>query len=169
MACFIPLVEDANLLQQVLYHRDTLIDKMPRAGFKSITVSDYVYNRFFGTYERTRRDLELKGITSFSGYLTSMMDEIMTKYETFSRHAPFMEKIDVDQNRITVKDNKRKRIAEVFLKDDKLRCSLDESIDCAHIGFVYSLPEFYNIIAAKGIRISRPSFKQSKIKGNDFI
>ncbi|MFY9566906.1 MAG: hypothetical protein WAQ29_11175, partial [Nitrososphaeraceae archaeon] len=92
---FIPLVEDANLLQQVLYHRDTLIDKMPRAGFKSITVSDYVYNRFFGTYERTRRDLELKGITSFSGYLTSMMDEIMTKYETFSRHAPFMEKIDV--------------------------------------------------------------------------
>ena len=48
-----------------------------------------------------------KGITSFSGYLTSMMEEIMTKYETFSRHAPFMEKIDVDQNRITVKDNKK--------------------------------------------------------------
>ena len=41
----------------------------------------------------------------------------------------------------------RKRIAEVFLKDDKLRCSLDESIDCAHIGFVYSLPRIYNIIA----------------------
>ena len=48
---------------------------MPKAGFKSITVSDYVYNRFFGTYERTRKDLELKGITSFSGYLTSMMDD----------------------------------------------------------------------------------------------
>jgi hypothetical protein len=136
--------------------------EMPKAGFKSITVSDYVYNRFFGTYERTRRDLELKGITSFSGYLTSMMEEIMTKYETFSRHAPFMEKIDVEQNRITVKDNKRKRVAEVFLKDDKLSCSLDESVDCAHIGFVYSLPEFYNIIAAKGIKVSRPSFKQSK-------
>jgi hypothetical protein len=43
-----------------------------------------------------------------------------------------------------------------------LRCSLDESVDCAHIGFVYSLPEFYNIIASKGIKVSRPSFKQSK-------
>ncbi len=139
---------------------------MPRAGFKSITVSDNVYNRFFGTYERTRSDLELKGITSFSGYLTRMMEETMIKYEVFSRHAPFMEKIDVDQNRITVKDNKRNRIAEVFLKDDELHCSLDENTDCTHIGFVYSLPEYYNIIAAKGIRISRPSFKHGKSKGS---
>ena len=142
---------------------------MPKAGFKSITVSDNVYNRFFGTYERTRRDLELKGITSFSGYLTSMMEETITKYEVFARHAPFMERIDVDQNRITIKDNKRNRIAEVFLKDDQLSCSLDENADCAHIGFVYSLPEFYNIISAKGIRISRPSLKHVKSKGSGFI
>ena len=141
---------------------------MPKAGFKSITVSDNVYNRFFGTYERTRRDLELKGITSFSGYLTRMMEETMTKYEAFARHAPFMEKIDIDQNRITVKDNKSRRIAEVFLRDDQLRCSLDENTDCAHIGFVYSLPEFYNLIAAKGIRISRPSMKHGKTKSSTF-
>jgi hypothetical protein len=142
---------------------------MPKAGFKSITVSDNVYNRFFGSYERTRRDLELKGITSFSGYLTSMMEETMTKYEAFARHAPYMQKIDVDENRIAVKDNKRRKIAEVFLKDDQLRCSLDENTDCAHIGFVYSLPEFYNIIATKGIRISRPSFKHIKSKGSSFV
>jgi hypothetical protein len=142
---------------------------MPKAGFKSITVSDNVYNRFFGTYERTRRDLELKGITSFSGYLTSMMEETITKYEAFARHAPFMEKIDVDQNRITIKDNKRNRIAEVFLKDDQLRCSLDENADCAHIGFVYSLPEFYNIISAKGIKVSRSSFKHAKTKSSAFV
>ena len=142
---------------------------MPKAGFKSITVSDNVYNRLFGTYERARRNLELRGITSFSGYLTSMMEETIMKYETFARHAPFMEKIDVDQNRITIKDNKRNRIAEVFLKDDHLRCSLDENADCAHIGFVYSLPEFYNIISAKGIRISRPSFKHTRTKGSAFV
>ena len=94
---------------------------------------------FLSTYERTRRDLEAKGITSFSGYLTSMMEEIMTKYETFSRHAPFMEKLMSTKIELRLKTI-RKRIAEVFLKDDKLRCSLDESIDCAHIGFVYSLP-----------------------------
>jgi predicted CopG family antitoxin len=142
---------------------------MPKAGFKSITVSDNVYNRFFETYVRTRRELELKGITSFSGYLTSLMEETMSKYEAFARHAPFMEKIDVDQNRITIKDNKRNRIAEVFLKDDQLHCSLDENTDCAHIGFVYSLPEFYNIITTKGIRISRPFLKSTKPKRGSLV
>jgi hypothetical protein len=93
----------------------------------------------------------------------------MTKYEAFARHAPFMEKIDVEQNRITVKDNKRNKIAEVILKDDQLFCSLDENTNCAHIGFVYSLPEFYNIITTKGIRISRPSLKNTKNKFGGFI
>ncbi|MDQ3840667.1 MAG: hypothetical protein M3297_15540 [Thermoproteota archaeon] len=142
---------------------------MPKPGFKSITVSDHVYNKFFATYEKNRRGLELKGITSFSGYLTSMMEEAMAKYEAFARHSPFMEKIDVEQNRITIKDNKRNKIAEVFLKDDQLYCSLDGNTDCVHIGFVYSLPELYNIIATRGIRISRPSFKQTKNKISNFI
>ena len=63
---------------------------MPKPGFNSITVSDYVYNRFFETYEKNRRGLELKGITSCSGYLTSMMEETIAKYEVFARHEPFM-------------------------------------------------------------------------------
>ncbi len=142
---------------------------MPKPGFKSITVSDYVYNRFFETYEKNRRGLELKGITSFSGYLTSMMEETMTKYEAFARHEPFMEKIDVEQNRITVKDNKKDKIAEIFLRDDQLYCSLDGNTDCVHIGFVYSLPEFYNIMTTKGIKISRPAFKQTKNKLGNYI
>ena len=147
----------------------TVSHKMPKSGFKSITVSEHVYNRFFETYEKNKKGLELKGITSFSGYLTSMMEETMTKYEAFTRHAPFMEEIDVEQNRIIVKDNKRNKVAEVFLKDEQLYCSLDENTNCAHIGFVYSLPEFYNIITTKGIRISRPSFKSTKSKIGNFI
>jgi hypothetical protein len=137
---------------------------MPKAGFKSITVSDNVYKKFFEAYERNRRALEFRGITSFSGYLTSMMEETMCKYEAFAIHAPFMEKIDVDQNRITVKDNKRNRIAEVFLKDGELQCSLDEKTDCAHVGFIYSLPEFYYIMSSKGIKVPRPFCKHMKGK-----
>jgi hypothetical protein len=45
-----------------------------------------------------------------------------------------------------------------------LYCSLDGDTDCVHIGFVYSLPEFYNIMTTKGIKISRPAFKQPKNK-----
>jgi hypothetical protein len=42
-----------------------------------------------------------------------MMEEMMVRYEAFAKHAPYMEKIDIDQNRVTLKDNKRNRIAEV--------------------------------------------------------
>jgi hypothetical protein len=116
---------------------------MPKPGFKSITVSENVYKKFLKVYEKNKKGLELKGVTSFSGYLTSMMEEMMVRYEAFAKHAPYMEKIDIDQNRVTLKDNKRNRIVEVLLKNGELQCLLDEKSDCVHVGFVYSLPELY--------------------------
>ena len=116
---------------------------MPKPGFKSITVSENVYIKFFKVYEENKKGLELKGIRSFSAYLTSMMEEMMVKYEAFAKHAPHMEKLSIDQNRVVLKDNKRNRIAEVLLKEGELQCLLDERSDCVHVGFVYSLPEIY--------------------------
>jgi predicted CopG family antitoxin len=118
---------------------------MPKPGYKSITVSENVYKKFLKVYEKNKKGLEIKGIRSFSGYLTSMMEETMVRYEIFVNHAPYMEKIDIDQNRVTLKDNKRNRIAEVLLKDGELQCMLDERPDCVHVGFVYSLPELYHL------------------------
>ena len=128
---------------------------MPKPGFKSITVSEYVYNKFFKVYEKRKNDLELKGITSFSGYLTSMMEETMIKHEAFAKQAPFMEKISIDIDRVLLKDNKKNRIVEVILKNGELRCLVDEKTDCIHIGFVYSLPEVYMIMNNKGVRIPK--------------
>jgi hypothetical protein len=118
---------------------------MPKLGYKSITVSEHVYNKFFRVYEKNKKGLEIKGIRSFSGYLTSMMEEMMLRYETFARHAPYMEKLSIDQNRVVLKDNKRNRIAEVILREGELQCLLDEKSECVHVGFVYSLPELYNM------------------------
>jgi len=47
--------------------------------------------------------------------------------------------------RVVLKDNKTNRIAEVMLKEGELQCLLDERADCVHVGFVYSLPELYNM------------------------
>jgi hypothetical protein len=126
---------------------------MPKPGFKSITVSENVYKKFFGVYEKNKKGLELKGVTSFSGYLTSRMEEMMIKDEVFAKHSPFIEKIAVDQNRVILKDNKKNRIAEVLMNNGELQCLLDERSDCVHVGFVYSLPELYGIISSKGIKV----------------
>jgi hypothetical protein len=131
---------------------------MPKPGYKSITVSENVYKKFFEVYEKNRKGLELKGIMSFSGYLTNRMEEMMIKDEVFAKHSPFIEKIAVDQNRVILKDNKQNRIAEVLLKNGELQCLLDERSDCVHVGFVYSLPELYSIISSKGIKIPSSAY-----------
>ena len=127
---------------------------MPKPGFKSITVSENVYGRFFNAFLKNKKELEFKGITSFSGYLTSMMEEIMKKYEANGLHAPFMEKILTDHNSIIIKDNKRNQIVEITLHDNELQCLLDDRNDCVHVGFVYSLPEFYFMLTPKEIKRS---------------
>ena len=135
---------------------------MPKPGFKSITVSENVYKKFFGVYEKNKKGLELKGVTSFSGYLTSKMEEMMIKDEVFAKHSPLVEKIAVDQNRVILKDNKRNRIVEVLMKNGELQCLLDERSDCVHVGFVYSLPELYCIINNnnnnKAIKVPRSTY-----------
>ena len=127
---------------------------LPKPGFKSITVSENVYRRFFDAYAKNKKELEFNGITSFSGYLTSMMEDIMKRYEAKGLHAPFMEKILVGHNSVIIKDNKRNRIVEITLRDNDLQCLLDDRNDCVHIGFVYSLPELYFMLTPKEIKTS---------------
>jgi len=127
---------------------------LPKPGFKSITVSENVYGRFFNAFLKNKKELEFKGITSFSGYLTSMMEEIMKKYEANGLHAPILEKILIDHNSIIIKDNKRNQIVEITLHDNELQCLLDDRNDCVHVGFVYSLPEFYFMLTPKEIKRS---------------
>jgi hypothetical protein len=55
-----------------------------------------------------------------------MMEEMMLRYEAFAKHAPYMEKLSIDQNRVVIQDNKRNRIAEVLLREGELQCLLPE-------------------------------------------
>ena len=129
---------------------------MPKPGYKSITVSEHVYKTFFKAYEKNKKGLWAKGVRSFSGYLTSMMEEMMIKYEAFANHIPLIEKVAIDSDRVILKDNKCNRIIEVLFRNDELHCLLDESSDCIHIGFAYSLPELYSTIKFKGVKIPSP-------------
>ncbi len=128
---------------------------MPKDGFKSITVSDTVYDSFQDVYLKNKAGLAMKGVNSFSGYITYMLEEMMQKDKTFARYAPKIEKIAVDDDRVILKDNIQNRIAEVAVRRGELFCQLCEEKDCVHIGFVFSLPDVYAVLNAKGIKHSR--------------
>ena len=91
---------------------------MPKAGFKSITVSETVYDNFHEVYQKSKDDLVMKGVNSFSGYVTYMLEEMMQKDKTFARYAPKIEKISVDDDRVILKDNIKNRIAEVAVQKE---------------------------------------------------
>lgn len=125
---------------------------MPKAGFKSITVSEDVYDKFFDVFEKNKPDLMMKGINSFSGYVTYMLEQTMQKDKTFARYAPKIEKVSVDDDRVILKDNIKNRIAEVAIQRGELFCQLCEEKDCVHIGYVFSLPDVYEVLNSKGIK-----------------
>ena len=46
---------------------------MPKAGFKSVTFSETIYEKLHVDYEKKKSQLQMKGINSFSGYVTSIL------------------------------------------------------------------------------------------------
>jgi len=125
---------------------------MPKAGFKSITISEQVYDKFFDVFQENKSELAMKGVNSFAGYITYMLEDMMLKDKTFARYAPKLEKISVDNDRVIIKDNIKNRIAEVTIQRGELFCQLCEDKNCFHIGFVFSLPDVYEVLNSKGIR-----------------
>jgi len=125
---------------------------MPKAGFKSITISEQVYDKFHDVFEKNKSELAMKGVNSFAGYITYMLEDMMLKDKTFARYAPKLEKISVDDDRVIIKDNIKNRIAEVTIQRGELFCQLCEDKNCFHIGFVFSLPDVYEVLNSKGIR-----------------
>ncbi len=125
---------------------------MPKAGFKSITISEQVYDKFFDVFQEKKSELAMKGVNSFAGYITYMLEDMMLKDKTFARYAPKLEKISVDGDRVIIKDNIKNRIAEVTIQRGELFCQLCEDKNCFHIGFVFSLPDVYEVLNSKGIR-----------------
>lgn len=127
---------------------------MPKTGFKSITISEEAYKRFHTTYDSNRADLTKRGINSFSGYITYMIEDRMQSDVIFAKYAPMLEEISVLDDRILIKDNMKKRVAEVALQNGKLFCLLCENKNCSHVGFAFGLPTVYKALSAKGVKIN---------------
>ena len=52
---------------------------MPKMGFTSITVSSAIYDHFHDIYLKNADRLQFEGITTFSGFITSILHSKMTE------------------------------------------------------------------------------------------
>ena len=121
---------------------------MPKPGYKTITISEKVYNKFL---EFSKKN-QVAGVNSFSGYVTYLLESKMAKDKTFAKFAPKLELISVEEDRVIIKNKIENRIAEIVYQRDELYCQLCEAKDCHCIGYVWAIPEIYEKLNSKGIR-----------------
>ena len=120
---------------------------MPKSGYKSITISEKVYDKFL---EFSKKN-QVVGVNSFSGYVTYLLESKMAKDKTFAKYAPKLELISIEEDRVIIKNKIENRIAEIVYQRDDLYCQLCEAKDCHCIGYAWSIPEIYEKLNSKGI------------------
>ena len=124
---------------------------MPKPGYKTITISEKVYNKFL---EFSKKN-QVAGVNSLSGYITYLLEDKMQKDKTFAKYAPKLELISIEEDRVIIKNKIENRIAEIVYQRDELYCQLCEAKDCHCIGYAWSIPEIYEKLNSKGIRHNR--------------
>ena len=124
---------------------------MPKPGYKTITISEKVYNKFL---EFSKKN-QVAGVNSFSGYVTYLLESKMAKDKTFAKYAPKLELISIEEDRVIIKNKIENRIAEIVFQRDDLYCQLCEAKDCHCIGYAWSIPEIYEKLNSEGIRHNR--------------
>src|SRR5262245_58803648 len=67
-------------------------------------------------------------------------------------YGEYLSMVGYHQSSLFIKDTKRGRTAEIFIKDNRLFCTLDENDDCVHIHFALAQPEIAKLAAIKRSR-----------------
>jgi hypothetical protein len=117
---------------------------MPKKGFSAMTITELAHDKARSMYlQRVKAGEEQK---SFSRYINDIITDRIEADENLSLIAPFMQKVSLLGNSIMVKDNKIGRLVEVLVRGREIICLYCNKKDCAHVGFVYSIPEVYRLM-----------------------
>jgi hypothetical protein len=116
-------------------HTRHVKDMSSHPGYKrkpTVAIKDDVY-------EKAKGKAAEKGLTLVD-YVNDTILQSVEKEAFLKAYAPYIEKISAGDT-IILRDNKIKKIVEVYLKDTKLHCSNDEGHDCIHVHYTLGLPE----------------------------
>ena len=117
---------------------------MPKGDFKSITVTEFIYDRFNDNYKKNKDDLKMQGINSFTAYIVNRLEEAHRTNKTKMRfnviNCVELGKLDI----IVMYDNWNKELVEITSSSSTLLfCKRCEKENCLHVGFAMSLHQAY--------------------------
>jgi len=104
-----PQAEKLGFHSKAQFVTQAVREMLDTYAIREITVSTKVYNKFHRLFQKDKKELSKKGITSFSGYVTHMLEEKMQQDKTFARYPLKIEKIYVEDDKVVLKDNVKKQ------------------------------------------------------------
>ena len=117
---------------------------MPKKGFKSYILKDEIFDFWTNEYKQNKDIFTQQGITSFSAFLTHMMNKSIEQTHTQSEQ--FMKVVYLKNNLLAIQDNIQNNVVNLLIKKGKITCLLDKKEDCVHVGYAYSIPEVYKLM-----------------------
>ncbi|MEM3383873.1 MAG: hypothetical protein QXD42_06845 [Nitrososphaerales archaeon] len=126
---------------------------MPYKGFSAITIKEELYKKLNEKLNEDYKDKKVK--PSLASYVSDILWNVIESEEILRKYGPFLEKFAIEPDKIFIKDNRLDRIAELVLRDGDLYCILDESFNCVHIGFAWSIPEVYKAMELHGKKMPK--------------
>ncbi|HEX7033057.1 MAG TPA: hypothetical protein VF172_08660 [Nitrososphaera sp.] len=123
-------------------------------GWTVITVRDGIKEKLVSMYEN---DPKRPKNQKFSAYLENLLTDYVEYHEKLRQYGPFVEYKDKRDNYIELYDYRKHQYVNVYVndKEKQLRCDMDNSNDCYHVGFCYATREVYEILIDHGFRPPR--------------
>jgi hypothetical protein len=106
-----------------------------RGGKEVITVEI-----FKETYDVMKANAE-KRRWNTKDYINTVLMEAIERDKFLQSYAPSLSKIGYEGNILFIRDAKKGKTAEIYLRDRSLYCNLCDEKDCVHIHYALALPE----------------------------
>lgn len=117
---------------------------MPYKGWKTITIREDVYQKLERYLETNEEALSEMKVETTSDLIDLAFENLPNKVK------PRFEHFNVCEDHATILDRQLgNRLINVYIKDHKLWCELDESYGCIHVGYAYSIPKVQMALSGK--------------------
>lgn len=117
--------------------------KLPKEGFRSITVKDHVYNYFYKKWKQREGYYQREhGVTSFAGFATWLLNRMLEQEQAENPLIPRFEHFNIYDDHAKIRDRELGLYIEVLPKPKgELYCKHCDSTDCVHVQYALTVPE----------------------------
>jgi len=85
-------------------------------------------------------------------YINTVLMEAIQRDKFLQSYAPSLSKIGYEDNILFIRDTRKNKTAEIYLRDHALYCNVCDEKDCVHIHYALALPETAKLYLRKPAR-----------------